>query len=55
MKATAMMKSSSEPDAIVYVIDMKSRADMLVTSGIARTTKSFTQSKLDAIREKAGR
>lgn len=26
---------------------------MLVTSGIARTTKSFTQSKLDAIREKA--
>lgn len=46
-------ESSSEPDAIVYVIDMKSRADMLVTSGIARTTKSFTQSKLDAIREKA--
>lgn len=45
-------ESSSEPDAIVYVIDMKSRADMLVTSGIARTTKSFTQSKLDAIREK---
>ena len=44
-------ESSSEPDAIVYVIDMKSRADMLVTSGIARTTKSFTQSKLDAIRE----
>ena len=34
-------ESSSEPDAIVYVIDMKSRADMLVTSGIARTTKSF--------------
>ena len=42
-------ESSSEPDAIVYVIDMKSRADMLVTSGIARTTKSFTQSKFAAL------
>lgn len=45
--------NSSEPDAIAYVIDMTTRADMIVTSGNARTQKSFTQSKLDAIREKA--
>lgn len=44
---------STEPDAIVYVIDMDSRADMLVTSGNARTMETFTQEKLDQIRETA--
>lgn len=45
--------NGEEPDAIVYVIDMTTRADMIITSGNARTQKSFTQSRLASIREKA--
>jgi uncharacterized protein len=43
--------SKSIKDAIVYVIDMKSRADRIVTSGNAQT--DISQSELDGIRENA--
>lgn len=39
-------------DAIVYVIDMKSRADRIITSGNTRY-ENITQSQLDGIREGA--
>ena len=43
---------STEPDAIVYVIDMVSRADRIITSGNARYD-NISQSQLDGIREAA--
>lgn len=43
---------SSTPDAIVYVIDMRSRADRIITSGNARVG-NITQKRLDGIREAA--
>lgn len=43
--------TSNPPDAVVYVIDMVSRADRIVTSGKAQT--DITQASLDKIREKA--
>lgn len=43
---------STEPDAIVYVIDMVSRADRIITSGNARHD-NISQSQLDGIREAA--
>lgn len=39
-------------DAVVYVIDMKSRVDRIITSGNAKTDTHF-QSKLDGIRATA--
>lgn len=44
--------TSSTPDAVVYVIDMQSRADRIITSGNARYDY-MTQSQLDGIREAA--
>lgn len=43
--------TSNPPDAVVYAIDMVSRADRIVTSGKAQT--DITQQKLDSIRENA--
>lgn len=43
--------TSNPPDAVVYVIDMVSRADRIITSGKAQT--DITQKKLDDIRENA--
>ena len=43
--------NASNPDAIVYVIDMKSRADRIVTSGNAKS--DITQEELDDIRKSA--
>lgn len=43
--------NADEPDAVVYAIDMISRADRIITSGIART--DISQSDLDSIREDA--
>jgi uncharacterized protein len=43
--------SKSVKDAIVYVIDMQSRADRIVTSGNAQT--NISQSELNGIREDA--
>lgn len=43
--------SGSNCDACAYAIDMTSRADRIVTSGVAKS--SISQSKLDSIREKA--
>lgn len=43
---------SSTPDAIVYVIDMQSRADRIITSGNAKVG-NISQQQLDGIRETA--
>ena len=43
--------TGSDCEAVVYGIDMKSRADRIVTSGRARS--DISQSRLDSIREKA--
>lgn len=43
--------TGSDCEAVVYGIDMTSRADRIVTSGRARS--DISQSKLDSIREKA--
>lgn len=43
--------NSSTPDAIVYIVDMKSRADWLVTSGIAKT--DISQSNLEKMIDKS--
>ena len=42
-------KNSSVPDAIVYAVDMKSRADRIITSGKAKD--DITQVQLDSIRK----
>lgn len=43
--------SYSNCDACAYAVDMDSRADRIITSGIAKS--SFSQSSLDTIREKS--
>lgn len=42
-------EDSTTVDACAYAVDMSSRADRIITSGIAKT--SFSQSDLDEIRE----